>query len=283
MATSARRLEIGTLEGWLWDAACQIRGAMDAPKLKDFILPLVFLKRLSDVFEDEVARLGAELGSEEIARQIVDGDHSMVRLYLPPTASWMRCLPCSALEAGVLEVEERQEQRNVLPRQESRETGLGSLPNDWQVARFDSMVDIAQGQVDPRQEPYRSLVNVGPENIEEGTGKLTALRTAADLGLISGKYYFASDHVLYSKIRPYLRKAALADFTGLCSADVYAQEATSRPGAPQFFNLATMTPELLAWTGHQPTLDSSADPFQGQGSSDSDVAMPKKQPPWLWA
>ena len=88
MTTSARRLEIGTLEGWLWDAACQIRGAMDAPKFKDFILPLVFLKRLSDVFEDEVARLGAELGSEEIARQIVDGDHSMVRLYLPPAARW---------------------------------------------------------------------------------------------------------------------------------------------------------------------------------------------------
>lgn len=55
MATSARRLEVGTLEGWLWDAAYQIRGPIGAPKFKDYILPLVFLKRLSDVFEDEVA------------------------------------------------------------------------------------------------------------------------------------------------------------------------------------------------------------------------------------
>ena len=54
MTTAGRRLEMGTLEGWLWDAACQIRGAMDAPKFKDVILPLVFLKRLSDVFEDEI-------------------------------------------------------------------------------------------------------------------------------------------------------------------------------------------------------------------------------------
>ncbi len=45
MATAGRRL---------WDAACQIRGAMDAPKFKDVILALVFLKRLSDVFEDEI-------------------------------------------------------------------------------------------------------------------------------------------------------------------------------------------------------------------------------------
>lgn len=47
-------LDVPTLEGWLWDAACQIRGPLDAPKYKDYILPLVFLKRLSDVFEDEI-------------------------------------------------------------------------------------------------------------------------------------------------------------------------------------------------------------------------------------
>jgi type I restriction enzyme M protein len=44
---------IPTLEQRLWDAASDIRGAADAPKFKDFILPLVFFKRLSDVFEDE--------------------------------------------------------------------------------------------------------------------------------------------------------------------------------------------------------------------------------------
>ena len=48
-------LDISTLEKWLWDAACAIRGATDAPKFKDFILPLVFFKRLSDVFDDEFA------------------------------------------------------------------------------------------------------------------------------------------------------------------------------------------------------------------------------------
>jgi type I restriction enzyme M protein len=42
-------LDIKTLEGWLWDAACKIRGPIDAPKYKDYILPLIFLKRLSDV------------------------------------------------------------------------------------------------------------------------------------------------------------------------------------------------------------------------------------------
>ena len=51
-------LDISTLESWLWEAACKIRGPVDAPKYKDYILPLIFLKRLSDVFSDEVAALG---------------------------------------------------------------------------------------------------------------------------------------------------------------------------------------------------------------------------------
>ena len=50
-------LETREMEGMLWSAACSIRGEKDAPKFKDYILPLVFIKRLSDVFEDEIARL----------------------------------------------------------------------------------------------------------------------------------------------------------------------------------------------------------------------------------
>jgi type I restriction enzyme M protein len=37
-----------SLESWIWDAACSIRGAKDAPKYKEVILPLIFAKRLSD-------------------------------------------------------------------------------------------------------------------------------------------------------------------------------------------------------------------------------------------
>jgi len=50
-------LDVTSLENWLWEAACTIRGPVDAPKFKDYILPLVFLKRLSDVFEDELMEL----------------------------------------------------------------------------------------------------------------------------------------------------------------------------------------------------------------------------------
>ena len=90
-------LDISTLETWLWNAACVIRGATDAPKFKDFILPLIFYKRLSDVFDDEFTEQVAEFGDEDAARDIIEADHEdalknerppIVRFYIPQKYSW---------------------------------------------------------------------------------------------------------------------------------------------------------------------------------------------------
>ena len=59
-----------SLESWIWDAACSIRGAKDAPKYKDYILPLIFTKRLCDVFDDEINRIAVEVGSRRKAFQL---------------------------------------------------------------------------------------------------------------------------------------------------------------------------------------------------------------------
>ena len=91
------QLDISTLETWLLDAANTIRGASDAPKFKDFILPLIFYKRLSDVFDDEFAKQIAEFGDEESAREVISADHQdalasgrnpIVRFYIPQQYSW---------------------------------------------------------------------------------------------------------------------------------------------------------------------------------------------------
>src|SRR3990172_2460292 len=63
-----------SLESWIWDAACSIRGAKDAPKYKDYILPLIFTKRLCDVFDDEVNRIAKEVGSRAKAFKLVKAD-----------------------------------------------------------------------------------------------------------------------------------------------------------------------------------------------------------------
>lgn len=76
------------MEQMLWDAACSIRGEKDAPKFKDYLLPLLFLKRLSDVFDDEIERLAEDYDDRQTALEIAEGDHSLLRFYLPPEARW---------------------------------------------------------------------------------------------------------------------------------------------------------------------------------------------------
>jgi len=102
-----------------------------------------------------------------------------------------------------------------------KQTEVGVIPEDWDVQPLLSAVRIASGQVSPRIEPYKSMILVAPDHIESSTGRLLSRVTAADQGAISGKYLFGPGDILYSKIRPYLRKATIARFSGLCSADMY--------------------------------------------------------------
>jgi type I restriction enzyme M protein len=88
LMANTRQLDESTLAEWLWDAACQIRGPVDAPKFKDYILPLVFIKRLSDVFEDEISYLAHEFGERDLAATLVEEDHDLVRFYVPHSARW---------------------------------------------------------------------------------------------------------------------------------------------------------------------------------------------------
>ena len=117
-------------------------------------------------------------------------------------------------------------------------TEVGVIPKDWEVRPLLEAVKPATGQVSPKQEPYRSMVLVAPDHIEEATGRLIKKETALVQGAISGKYLFKPGDIVYSKIRPYLRKAVLCDFEGLCSADMYPL--TPQPDVSSAFIFAVL-------------------------------------------
>lgn len=68
---------------------------------------------------------------------------------------------------------------------------------------------------------YEDYPHIGIDSIEKDTGNILAYRTIGEDHVISGKYLFTANHIIYSKIRPNLNKVALPDFDGLCSADAY--------------------------------------------------------------
>jgi len=93
------------------------------------------------------------------------------------------------------------------------------IPEGWMWVRLLSVVDIATNLVQPSD--YLDYPHIAPDNIEKGTGKLLAFHTVEQDKVSSVNHLFFTGQVLYSKIRPLLRKAVLAPFDGLCSADMY--------------------------------------------------------------
>lgn len=104
------------------------------------------------------------------------------------------------------------------------ETVLNSI---GEPIRLGDIIEITAKMANPTSPKYCDLLHVSAENIESVTGKLINLKSAKDDGMASNKYKFEKGDVLYSKLRPYLRKVALPDFSGLCSADMYPLKCNS--------------------------------------------------------
>jgi type I restriction enzyme S subunit len=98
---------------------------------------------------------------------------------------------------------------------------LGSIPKTWKAGKFRHYVQFRSGQVDPEADSYLDMPLIAPNHIESGTGRLIEVQSAREQAAESGKYWCDSGDVIYSKIRPALRKATLAPFDCLCSADMY--------------------------------------------------------------
>src|SRR5256886_16258107 len=58
-------IRLSQLESHLWEAANIVRGPVDAADFKTYVFPLLFFKRISDVFDEEYAAALAESSGDE--------------------------------------------------------------------------------------------------------------------------------------------------------------------------------------------------------------------------
>jgi type I restriction enzyme M protein len=78
------RISQQQLESYLWGAATLLRGTIDAADYKQFIFPLLFYKRLCDVFDEETQTALKESGGDA-AFAAYPENH---RFQIPPAAHW---------------------------------------------------------------------------------------------------------------------------------------------------------------------------------------------------
>jgi len=162
------------------------------------------------------------VGLRHVTRREVES----LRIVLPPLQDQQRILGAlsrqlDAAERARAAAEERLRAASRLVPAYVESIFGNARSRHWPRKRLGELCSVRSGQVDPRLPEFCSLPHVNGENIEAARCRLTYVRSAGEDRLISGKYLFQPGDVLYSKLRPYLRKAVVAEVHGLCSADMY--------------------------------------------------------------
>ena len=136
--------------------------------------------------------------------------------------------PASVLLERIREEKRRLVKEGVLKKKDLEEIPISEeekpfdIPESWVWVRINDVVTFATNLVNSSM--YPNYVHIAPDNIEKGTGKLLFYKTVAEDKVISNNHLFYKGQIIYSKIRPLLRKAIIAPCDGLCSADMYPLE-----------------------------------------------------------
>ena len=117
----------------------------------------------------------------------------------------------------------------------------------WERVKLGEVCSITAPMVDPRNEKYALLPHIGNESIEKQSGLLLSYNRVIDDNLVSGKYFFTENDVLYGKIRPELSKAAFPHFSGLCSADMYPISCGNKI-IPEYLKYTLLSHDLYKYT-----------------------------------
>ena len=76
-------INLRDLEAHLWHAAHIITGPIDASDYKTYIFPILFFKRICDVYDEEFADAMEKVGDRDLAAQSM-----FHRIQIPPECHW---------------------------------------------------------------------------------------------------------------------------------------------------------------------------------------------------
>ena len=106
--------------------------------------------------------------------------------------------------------------REIFPR-----SPAARLPRGWRSAKLGDVCIEDRTSITSDAADYAGMPYIGLEHIESGTGKMLIDKAGAEAAVsVSNNFRFGTDHVLYGKLRPYLNKVALPEFSGRCTTEI---------------------------------------------------------------
>ncbi|MBF0186297.1 MAG: restriction endonuclease subunit S [Magnetococcales bacterium] len=91
-------------------------------------------------------------------------------------------------------------------------------PQGWKQKPLKGVAEIERQGIQP-DHISPDAYYVGLEHVD-GEGNFIAVQDAQSAELKSTKFAFSDKHILYGKLRPYLRKISRPEFSGVCSTDI---------------------------------------------------------------
>ncbi|CEE92844.1 hypothetical protein XNA1_3150001 [Xenorhabdus nematophila str. Anatoliense] len=122
-----------------------------------------------------------------------------------------------------------------VPMKDSGVEWLGYIPSEWDIVRLKYVVALTGDKAPQSTEKY-----VGMENISSKSGKYIMTKNALPEGVSNS---FKKGDVLFGKLRPYLAKSWLAEFSGICSSEFLVLH--SLKVHPKFLNYYMLTDAFI--------------------------------------
>lgn len=100
------------------------------------------------------------------------------------------------------------------------------VPNHWSVKELGTVVEYHSNLITPEEGKEYDLIELG--DIEPDAGKIKNIQTKMGEDIGSRKRKFGPNHVLYCKLRPYLNKVVMPDFSGIATSELLVFEPTEQ-------------------------------------------------------
>ena len=120
---------------------------------------------------------------------------------------------------------------------------MDTFSSEWQEAALAEVAAIVRDVVEPTRIASGTRY-VGLEHLD-GDGNFLNISEVASGDLASAKFRFDPDHILYGKLRPYLRKIARPDFNGICSTDILPIKPVSRQVSRDYLYHYLRLPQMV--------------------------------------